>query len=239
MRQVWLVALLLLPQALAAQMQNGAAQTGTAQTGVTQTAAPAPQFQTWSNQKLHLTYFYPAELTPRDGAFAVAAGRRILYGEDAEGEQGKADTCATALLSVGEGKEGGAGAWARLGVVDISAECFPPKVLRDKKATQLLLRNLVTQGTTVMGTMPLEVPTLYELDGYRAGFCAAQGQPVTPGDVQTGGQQLIGIAVVALQDRLVAWVIETNDTATFNRILGSGVDFGSGKPDKLFPAEVR
>lgn len=243
MRQAWFLALLLLPPALAAQMQNGGAQTAVpapqAVVPAPHAVVSAPQYQTWSNPELHLTYYYPAELTPRDGAFAVAAGRRILYGEDAEGEQGKADTCARTLLSVGEGKEGSPGVWVRLGVVNISAECFPPKTLRDKKTTQLLLRNLVTQGTTLMGTMPLEVPTLYELDGYRAGFCAADGQPVSPGDVQTAGQQLIGIVVVALQDRLAAWVIETDDTAMFNRILGSGVDFGSGKPDKLFPAEVR
>ena len=224
-----MVALLALPLIASAQPAPSGSQAGTRN----------PEFRTWSSPDLHLTYWYPAELTQRDGAFAAAAGRRVLYGENAEDDQGKADTCTKVLFSVGKGSETGQGSWARLGVVDLSGQCFPPKILHNKKATRLLLRSLVKQGTTLMGTMPLEVPTLYELQGRPAGFCAAEGQPLTASDLQTAGQELIGIAAVAAEDRILAWVIETNDSAVFNRILGSGVDLGTGKPDKLFPAEVR
>jgi hypothetical protein len=103
----------------------------------------------------------------------------------------------------------------------------------------MLLRNLVKQGTTVMGLMPMEQPAAYEIEGRKANFAAAQGEPVTGNDLQTGTSEVIGVAAVAVEGRVVAWVIETNDGAMFNRLLGSGVDFGTGKPQRLFPAEAR
>jgi hypothetical protein len=201
--------------------------------------APPPELHAWSVPELHLTYSYPAELTARDGAFAVAAGNRMLYDEDAHGSRAKGETCAKVLLSVGMGREGSKGSWTRLGVLSINGKCFPEKMLRNKKAVQLLLRNLVSQGTTVMGTMPLEVPTGYELGGHWASFCAAQGQPVTADDVQASDQQLDGIIAVALEDELIAWVIETNDDAMFNQLLGSRVDFGTGGSERLSPVQVQ
>ncbi|MFP5230456.1 MAG: hypothetical protein ACLGXA_22800 [Acidobacteriota bacterium] len=228
MRRAWAVLFLMLPLAVAGQAGSGAGQPAT----------PVPGFQTWSSPELHLTYWYPADLKPVDGAFAETDGRRMLYGEDADSERANKGGCLKTLLSVGNGREGSGGAWTRVGLLEVSGQCFPAKMLKDKKGVPLLLRNLVTQGTTVMGTMPVEAPALYLLEGRRAGFGASQGQPVTTGDVQTADQQLIGVAVVDLEDRLVAWVIETSDASMFNRLLGSGVDFGTGKPERLFPGSV-
>jgi hypothetical protein len=58
---------------------------------------------------------------------------------------------------------------------------------------------------------------------------------VTNSDVQTGGDQLIGVVAAVVNGHLLGWVLETNDPAMFNRLLGSPVDFGTGKAERLFP----
>jgi hypothetical protein len=233
MRRLWLLLSLIVsavPMPTARAQISGQASSGAA-------AAVPAWFTAYSNAELHLTYTYPAQLTPVDGAFAVTAARRMIYG-DAESDLAKADRCAKVLLSVGEGSES-RGAWTRVGLVQVDGQCYPPKWLQKKKDTLLLLGNLVRQGTTVMGMMPLERPTGYQIEGHWASFCAAQGQPVTMSDVQTAEQQMVGLAAVQAGSRVLAWVIETNDTAMFNRLLGTGVDFGTGKPEQLFGGGIR
>jgi hypothetical protein len=162
----------------------------------------------------------------------------MVYGSSEESndpDHPKADSCTKVLLSVGKGSERQAGTWVRLGLLDENAQCFPAKVFQNKKATDALLRNLVKQGTTVMGMMPVEQAVSYLVQGHRAGFCGAQGAPVTGGDLQTAGDQLIGVVAAAVDGHVLAWVLETNDPATFNELLGSQVDFGVGKADRLFP----
>lgn len=202
-------------------------------------AAPGPVTNhVYSDPELHLTYAYPAELTEHDDAFAGAAGRRMIYGEEAESDAAKASACVKVLLSVGAGREGSPGKWVRLGLVEVSGQCFPAKVMQNRKAMQILLRNFVRQGTTAMGMMPLDQPARYEIQGHAANFCAAQGTPMTGSDLQTAEPQLIGTAAVAVEGRVVAWVIETNDAGRFNQLLGSSVDFGTGKTERLFPGRV-
>jgi hypothetical protein len=208
-----------------------------AQTAVAPGTTAGP-VQVYANAELHLTFSYPADLAPVDAAAVAAVGRRMVYGANEESDDPdhpKADACTKVLLSVGKGSERQAGTWVRLGVLDENAQCFPAKVFQNKKATDALLRNLVKQGTTVMGMMPVEEPVGYLMQGHRAGFCAAQGAPVTGSDVQTGGDQLIGVVAVAVDGHVLGWVLESNDPATLNRLLGSGVDFGAGKVERLFP----
>ncbi|HEX4310967.1 MAG TPA: hypothetical protein VHZ25_13125 [Acidobacteriaceae bacterium] len=213
--------------------------TGAAQAG----AAGSPAVQTYTNPELHLTFQYPADLTPRDTAEVTLVGRRMMYGGDEEADPGhpKPDTCTKVLLSVGKGNEGSGkagGVWVRVGLLDVDARCFPAQVFRNKKTIDPLLRNLVKQGTTVMGMMPLEQPAAYGIQGHRTSFCAAQGQPLTGTDLQTGDEQMMGVVVVAVEGHLVGWVLETSDAAIFNQLLGSVVDLGGGKPERLFPGQV-
>jgi hypothetical protein len=234
MRRVWL-----LPTLVAAAMLSSAHAQISGQAGSGGPATVPPGFQVWSNPELHLTWLYPAELTPVDGAFAITAAQRMLHGEDAESDPTQADTCAKVLLSVGKGTEG-KGQWVRVGLVAVNGQCFPAKVLQSKKPTQMLLRNLVSQGTTVMGMMPVEdQPAGYQIEGHWATFSAAQGEPVGKSDVQTSDQQVLGVVAVQAEGRILGWVLETNDEAMFNRLLGSGVDFGTGKPEPLFGGGVR
>jgi len=201
------------------------------------TSAP-PGFQIYSNAALHLTYTYPVELKPVDGGFAAAATRRMVYGSDTGSDQGTADRCVKVLMSAGSGTEG-KGAWVRLGVAGVDGRCFPPQVLQKKKATQMLLLNLARQGTTLMGMVALGAPVGYQIEGHWAIFCAAQGQPLSNSDVQTAEAQMLGLAAVQTANGFLTWVIETNDAAMFNRLLGSGVDLGTGKPEELFAGGVR
>ena len=227
---MWLIAAAMYAVGARGQVAGAAASGAAAQAGT--------GTKVYTNAELHLTFTYPAELGLVDAAAVAAVARGMVYGDDAS-----KDECTKVLLAVGEGSGRGQGGvqsgWARVGVVEVNPQCFPAKVLREKKTTDRLLRNFVTQATTVMGTMPLEQAAGYEIEGRRACFAAAQGTPVTAGDVQTAGEELLGVAAVATEGQLVAWVIETNDQALFNRLLGSGVDFGTGKTERLLPAQVR
>jgi hypothetical protein len=210
--------------------------------GVSTGTAGSAAVQVYRNAELHLTFSYPAELAPVDAAAVAAVGRRMVYGSSEESDDPDhptPDLCTKLLLSVGKGSERQAGTWVRLGLLDENAQCFPAKVFQNKKATDALLRNLVKQGTTVMGMMPVAQPVGYLLQGHRAGFCGAQGVPVTDSDVQTGGDQLIGVVAAVVDGHVLGWVLETNDPATFNRLLGSPVDLGAGKAERLFPGATQ
>jgi len=58
-------------------------------------------------------------------------------------------------------------------------------------------------------------------------------------DVQSAESEVIGVAAMATGGHVLSWLLESNDPATFNRLLGSQVDFGTGKPERLFPAQFR
>jgi hypothetical protein len=180
-----------------------------AQTGVQAPIAAAPTalpVQVYRNAELHLTFSYPAELGPVDSAAMAAVGQRMVYGSTEESDDPdhpKPDLCTKVLLSVGKGVEGQSGAWLRVGLLDENAQCFPAKVFQNRKATDALLRNLVKQGTTVMGMMPVEQAVGYLLQGHRAAFCGAQGAPVTNSDVQTGGDQLMGVVAAVVNGHLL------------------------------------
>ena len=79
----------------------------------------------------------------------------------------------------------------------------------------------------------------YDLEGHRMHFCAAQGTPVTTGDLQTGEAEVVRAAAVAVEGHLLGWVLEANDAVLFNRLVGSEVDLGGGKAQRLFPARVQ
>jgi hypothetical protein len=209
-------------------------------------SAPSPAsapMRVYTNPELHLTFLYPAELTTRDTATALGAERRMVYGTNAatEGDHSRPDTCAKVLLAVGEDSAGNGttGTRASIALFDVNAQCYPPKVLRDKKAMDLLLRNFTIQATTEMGMMPIEQPMFYDLEGHRMHFCAAQGTPVTTGDLQTGEEQVVGAAAVAVEGHVLGWVLEANDPVLFNRLMGSQVDLGGGTAQRLFPTRVQ
>ncbi|HVT99241.1 MAG TPA: hypothetical protein VHE33_17175 [Acidobacteriaceae bacterium] len=230
MRRISFLAALM---AIAAVSPNHAQNSGPANSG----GAVPPGYQVYTNAELHLTLTYSAELTGVDGAFATTAARRMIYGDE-QLDAAREDACVKVLLAVGKGSEG-KGSWARVGAVEIRGECFPPKVLQKRKDTQMLLRNLVRQGTTLMGMMPLEQPGGYQIEGHWASFGAAQGEPVTKSDIQSGEAQLIGVGAIAVQGWILGWVVETNDAAMFNQLLGSGVVFGTGTPQRLFGGGVQ
>lgn len=243
MKPGWM-AVLAVGIASAVGAQTAANPAGTGQTGAAGAAAAGGAMRSYTNPALHLTFSYPAELTPRDASTVAAAGRRMIYGSDtaADADHPQTDTCAKVLLAVGEEGAAGGGAaatWARVGLFDVDVRCLPVQALRNKKLMDVTLTNLVQQATTVMGMMPLEQPMFYEMQGQRMHFCAAQGTPVNMGDLQTGEEQVAGAAAVAVNGHVLSWVMETNDSALFNRLLGSQVDLGTGKVERLFPARVQ
>ncbi len=187
-----------------------------------------------------MTFSYPADLEPRDAAAVAGVGRRMIYGADAESdpEHAKNDACAKVLLSVGRNGSGNPPTpEVTMALFDVDLRCLPPKALRNRKTMDQVLVNLATLGTTVMGLMPIEEPMFYEVQGRRVHFCAAQGQPVTKSDLQTADSQLIAVTAMAANGHVLSWLLESNDLTAFNRLLGSQVDFGTGKPQPLFPAK--
>src|ERR1700685_123695 len=106
--------------ASAVAAQPAADHPGTGQTGAAGAAAASGPLRVYTNPALHLTFSYPAELTPRDVSTMAAAGRRMIYGSDtaADADHPETDTCAKVLLAVGEEGAAGGGAaatWARVG----------------------------------------------------------------------------------------------------------------------------
>jgi hypothetical protein len=211
-------------------------------------AAPGSQaaMKVYTNPALHLTFSYPAELGPRDATAVAAVGRRMMLGEDTSpdqdqqspgqespGQQKSSGTCMKVLLSVGKD---GSGGQESIALFDMDVRCLPAKALRNKKAMDNLLTILTTQGTTALGMMPIEEPMFYEIQGHRVRFAAAQGTPVTKGDLQNSDAQEIAVAATAVSGHVLSWWIQAGDVATYNRLLRSQVDFGAGKAQALFPA---
>ncbi len=249
MKLGWM-AMLVVALAGAAGAQTTAPGAGSPTVGTGPAGIAAEPTRVYTNPELHLTYWYPTELTPRDASTAKAAGLRLIYGADVDTDPDhpKTDSCTKVLLAVGQdaggngagaGESSGAREWARVALFDVDVRCLPPQALRKKKVMDAALTNLVGQGTTEMGMMPIEQPTFYDIQGQRAHFCAAQGTPVTKSDLQSGEAEAIGVMAVPVSGHVVSWVIETDNLAMFNRLLASQVDLGAGKPQRLFPAKVQ
>jgi hypothetical protein len=257
MKLVWMI-VLLGPVAAGAQTGTPVANTQPAAT------------QVYTNAELHLRFAYPAEMIPRNAQAAAELGQQMLYGEDdgtdartaMAGGAGRArsTTCMKTLLSVGTdreaaktpaGSEGGsaraaggaAGATDGAGSValfDIDLRCLPPKAQKNRKLMDSVLAGLATQGTTVLGMMPVEQAVGYLLEGQRAYFASAQGQPVAQTDLQPGDDaELTGVVATAVGGHILAWRLEANSVAYFNRLLRSQVDFGTGPAGMLFPGQVQ
>ncbi|MFZ0630667.1 MAG: hypothetical protein WA399_00870 [Acidobacteriaceae bacterium] len=211
--------------------------------GQTQGKAAAPATRTFTDAALHLTFSYPAELTPVDAKDAIALGQRILYGED-----GVSDTkaiksgagCTRTLLAVGE--EGRVMAQVALFEIDLS--CVPPKAAKNRKLMDQVLQGLSSQGNEVLGMTPMDEPSPFLLQGHHAFFGAAQGTPVSATALQTSEAKVTATIAVEVegqdgQPKILAWHVESSDTGMFNRLLASPVDLGTGPAQPLFPAQVR
>lgn len=223
MRLGWVV-LVLVP--LAAGAQTGAPSQPAAD-------AAAQGLRVYRNAELGLTFAYPAELQPRAAA-------------ENEPEQPKPDACTRVLLSVATGRPaGGGGADAERGpsgsiaLSSIDGSCVPAKTLKNKKAMDTLLSGMTTEGTTLLGMMPVEDPVGYALEGHHAHFAASQGQPVTANALQPAdGSQVIAVIAVFVNGHILSWRLQANTLDLFNRLLGSQVDLGTGTPQALFPAQM-
>jgi hypothetical protein len=208
--------------------------------------APAP-LQTYTNQALGLTFSYPAELHPIDGAGAVANGRRMVLGEmalpSAQPSQ-QPDTCTKTLLALGTkpGPESGkarSGVAAMLTLFDIDLRCLPPKAAKNKSLLNTTMRGFASQGVTELGMMPINEPVAYRLAGQRAYFAASQGTPVESTELQSGQSEVIAVITVAANQHILAWMLESNDLDVLNRMFRSQVAFGPGPPQQLFPTGLQ
>jgi hypothetical protein len=253
MKLVWMI-VLLGPVAAGAQTGTPVANTQPAAT------------QVYTNAELHLRFAYPAEMTPRNAQAAAELGQQMLYGEDdgtdartaMAGGAGRArsTTCMKTLLAVGSdshaakapagsGRGGARAAGATDGagsvaLFDIDLRCLPPKAQKNRKLMDSVLAGLATQGTTVLGMMPVEQAVGYLLDGQRAYFASAQGQPVAQTDLQPGDDaELTGVVATAVGGHILAWRLQANSVAYFNRLLRSQVDLGTGPAGMLFPGQVQ
>ena len=199
--------------------------------------------RTFSDSGLHLTFSYPAELTPMDAKAATALGQRILYGEDGASDSKtikSGEGCTKTLLAVGEQGR----VMAQLSLFEIDLSCVPPKAAKNRKLMDQVLHGLASQGNEVLGMTPLDDPVGFLLQGRHAFFGAAQGTPVSSGALQTSEAQVTATIAVEVegQDKLpkiLAWHVVSSDPATFNRLLASPVDLGTGQAQPLFQALVR
>lgn len=201
-------------------------------------AAPAAADKVYSNAELHMTFWYPSTLQPRDAESVAELGHRMVFGNDPEFDSTQAQGCSKVLLAVaepvGNSKQEPS---ASLTLYDIAPNCVPPAAEKKKKEMDQALRALAREGTTVLGMMPIEEPIGYSIQGSRAFLAAAQGQPVTKTDLQTGESELTATVAVAVRGHILSWVAEANSLEGFNRLLASRLDFGTGKPQSLTPMQ--
>ncbi len=234
--KLWSIALSLALAAAGAQTPAPPAQ-GSASSGASE--------QIYTNADLHVTFWYPASLKPRDAQSVAQLGRRMMFGSDPEFDstQVQAQECSKVLLAVAvpgdAGKSGGGSQEpaASLTLYDIAPNCVPAGAEKNKKKMDQVLGALTSEGTTILGMMPIEQPMGYLIQGLRVHLAAVQGQPVTKTDLQTSESQLRAAVAVAVRGHILSWMLEANSVEGFNRLLASRVDFGAGQPQALAPMQ--
>lgn len=213
-----------------------------AQSGAQAGAAGSTNAQQYTDAALHVTFWYPEELTAQDARAIAGVGHPVTFGEEDDSGPRKADTCSRVLLAVGRpartpGSGAAADMLASISLVDTDPSCVPPPAEKDRKKMDKVLGELTRSATMIFGMMPIEQPLGYEIDGNHVHFAAAQGQPVTKTDLQTADAEYIGAVAVAVQGHILRWTLQATDLDLFNRLLASRVDFGSGKPQALAPQQ--
>jgi len=205
----------------------------------------APAMRTLTDSALGLTFSYPAEMTPTDPAAATELGKRILYGDDADdAKKTKAGAgCIRTLLAVGTDPGRGQG-MARLALFAIDLSCLPPKTVKNHKLMDQTLQGLATQGNEMLGMTPLDEPAPYLLEGNHAFFASSQGAPVSPTALQSSQDEVTATVAAEVlgqgeKPAILAWHLESNSAAMFNRLLACPVVLGTRPAEPLFPARVQ
>lgn len=192
---------------------------------------------------LHLAFSYPADLQAMDAKSLADATGNSRFGADSgeNTDTAQPGACGKVLLSVGQVTDGSHGkVWGLLTLLDVGPTCIPPKALKSKHAMDSLLKPLVTGGTQVLGMMPLGTENTYLIQGRKMHFAGAQGQPVAKTDLQPVEQsQTVAHMAMAVDDHILLWKVESNNSALLNRMLASQVDFGDGPPQPLFPGRLQ
>jgi hypothetical protein len=124
-------------------------------------------------------------------------------------------------------------------VTDVGPACIPPKALQNPKRMDSLLNPIVNAGTQTLGMMSMGPPASYLIQGHKVHFAGSRGEPVAKSDLQpTDETQTIANFAVQVNDHIVSFRIEANDSGLLNRMLASKVDFGAGSPQPLFPGQL-
>jgi hypothetical protein len=199
--------------------------------------------RTFSDSALPLSFSYPSALTPLDAKAATDLGERILYGEDNSSDSDKVKSgagCIRTLMAVGEDGR----VMVRLALFEIDLSCIPPKAAKNRKLMDETLRGLASQGNEVLGMVPMDDPVGFLLAGNHAFFAAAQGTPVSATALQSSEGQVTATIAVEVEghdgrEKILAWHVDSSDTAMFNRLLACPVVLGTGQAVPLFPARAQ
>lgn len=197
----------------------------------------------YSNPELHLRFSYPAELQPQTVTSPPRAAKDSMFGSDPDaGSKPVASTaCSHVLLSVGTPASPAANSASASPAVagsillmDTPPECIPQKAQRNRKTMIAVLARMTADGSTTLGMMPLWEPSGYQIQGHPAYLAAVHGQPVAATEIQPNGDdQSLAVVAIAANGHILSWRIQSSDSALFNRLLTSMVDFGGGPPQPL------
>ena len=204
-------------------------------------AAKAPP-QVYTDAALNFTVSYPADLQPMDARAISGSADNSRFGGDANSEADSLESpaCRKTLLSVGRVIQGAQGKqWGLMTVTDVGPSCIPPRALKSPKRMDSLLNPVVTGGTQTLGMMSMGPPASYLIQGHKVHFAGSRGEPVAKSDLQPSDEtQTIANFAVQVNDHIVSFRIEANDSRLLNRMLASKVDFGAGSPQPLFPGQL-
>jgi hypothetical protein len=173
-------------------------------------AAKAPP-QVYTDADLHFTVSYPADLQPMDArAITGSAGNSRFNGDaNAEADSLESPACRKTLLSVGRVIQGAQG------------------------SRQWGLMTVTDVGPACIPPKALQNPK--RMDSLL--------NPIVNAGTQTLGMMSMGTQTIAnfavqVNDHIVSFRIEANDSGLLNRMLASKVDFGAGSPQPLFPGQL-
>lgn len=190
--------------------------------------AQSPAMRTWNDPALQLTFTYPAALQPRDPASVGGSGcSKVLLAAGIGTDPNQASAADTGSSSA---------KWASLTLSDMGPACIPPGVLKKSKVMDQMMYGLTGNATQTLGLMPIEQPIGYLLQGRHAYVASAQGEPISDDVVQpANGAEVLAIIAVHVNNHVLIWRLASNEAKLLNHMLAGQVDFGSGKPEPLYP----
>lgn len=209
--------------------------------------------------KLGLHFSYPVEMNVKDMRKEMEEGHANIYGKAGQEDSEHLDAarCMLPMLDADLPAEKGPqrvasldGVWvddpagvrapgkadpifAKILMVEVVKDCLPKELQANENDA---LGTIAMSFVSEPGIHKMPKPLWFEVGGLKLHMNSGAGRPVVNGVV--GAPVFIMSMSTAWKGHLLAWVFTSNDKQVFNEITKSMVQFGDGKWDVMFPANI-